>query len=124
MRQQALHRFVRLPARPFTILSPPAMPSNAQIDPLLNELFERSPLPPLEPGKTVYSTSLQTRIKSLQTAPVVKAALNLANDDIKGCHDIVEKMQGESTADCLHAILHRREGEPMVDSTAMIGALV
>lgn len=100
------------------------MPSNAHIDPLLSELFQRSPLPPLEPGKTVYSTSLQTRIKSLQTTPVVKAALNLANDDIKGCHDIVEKMQGESTADCLHAILHRREGEPMVDSAGMFGAFV
>jgi hypothetical protein len=124
MRQIAPHQLARLPARPFTTLSPPIMPGNAQIDPLLSELFERSPLPPLEPGKTVYSTSLQTRIKSLQTAPVVKAALNLANDDIKGCHDIVEKMQGESTADCLHAILHRREGELMVDSTAMIGSLV
>lgn len=124
MRQIASHRLARLPALPSTTLSPPAMPSNAHIDPLLSELFQRSPLPPLEPGKTVYSTSLQTRIKSLQTTPVVKAALNLANDDIKGCHDIVEKMQGESTADCLHAILHRREGEPMVDSAGMFGAFV
>jgi len=87
------------------------MTANQDLDEILSELLGRTTLPPLEPGKTIHSASLQIRIKSLDVAPVVKAALNLANDDIKGCHDIVEKTQGESTADVLHAILHRREGE-------------
>lgn len=87
------------------------MSPTLDLDPILADLLDRHPFPPLEPGKQVYSPTLKTRIQALDTKPVIKAALNLANDDIKGCHDIVEKTQGEPTADVLHAILHRREGE-------------
>jgi hypothetical protein len=82
------------------------------IESITSHLLTRQPLPPLEPGKTVFSLTMKQQIKHLETTELIKAALNLANDDIAGCHEIVEKMQGEKTADVLHAILHRREGEP------------
>ncbi|ORY32166.1 hypothetical protein BCR39DRAFT_524435 [Naematelia encephala] len=80
------------------------------IDSVQSKLFAR-PLPPLEPGKTVWDPALTSQISDLKAHQFVKAALHLANDDIKRCHDVTEKNQGDPTADVLHAVLHRREGD-------------
>lgn len=78
---------------------------------LANLLLSRDPLPPLEPGKTIYSEKVKQDIVALHCDPVIKASLHLANDDLDACHDIVEPLSHDSDASVLHAILHRREGE-------------
>lgn len=73
-------------------------------------LLARQPYPPLCP-KSVYDPSLTKDIKFLDASPLVRAVLHLANDDIEGCHVIVQDMEGQRTANLLHATLHRREGD-------------
>ncbi|KAK1921062.1 hypothetical protein DB88DRAFT_121391 [Papiliotrema laurentii] len=73
-------------------------------------LFAR-PLPPLEPGKTVYDRDLVKQISALKEHRFVIAALHLANDDIHHAHLIAQDSEGDPTADLLHATLHRREGD-------------
>jgi hypothetical protein len=73
-------------------------------------LLARQPYPPLCP-KSVYDPSLTQDIKTLDASPLVRAVLHLANDDIEGCHVIVQDMEGQRTANLLHATLHRREGD-------------
>lgn len=73
-------------------------------------LLARQPYPALCP-KSTYDPSLTREITSLDASPLVKAVLHLANDDIEGCHVIVQDMEGQRTANLLHATLHRREGD-------------
>jgi hypothetical protein len=77
---------------------------------IASTLFARQPYPPLCPKKA-YDPSLTTVISSLDAPSLVRAALHLANDDIEGCHVIVQDMEGQRTANLLHATLHRREGD-------------
>lgn len=77
---------------------------------IASALLSRQPYPPLCPKK-VYDPSLTKVIGSLDAPLLVRAALHLANDDIEGCHVIVQDMEGQRTANLLHATLHRREGD-------------
>ncbi|KAJ9110416.1 hypothetical protein QFC19_001541 [Naganishia cerealis] len=77
---------------------------------IASTLLARRPYPPLCP-KTVYDRSLTKTIQSLDAPLLVRAVLHLANDDIEGCHVIVQDMDGQRTANLLHATLHRREGD-------------
>ncbi|BEI88331.1 uncharacterized protein CcaverHIS019_0110490 [Cutaneotrichosporon cavernicola] len=74
------------------------------------QLFARD-LPPLEPEKP-WDATLKQHIAALPEHRYVVAALHLANDDIYACHDIVQVDEGEPTADLMHALVHRREGDP------------
>ncbi|BEJ17406.1 hypothetical protein CspHIS471_0608070 [Cutaneotrichosporon sp. HIS471] len=84
------------------------------------QLFARD-LPPLEP-KNVWDATLKQHIAALPEHRYVVAgklvvlslnpALHLANDDIYACHEIVQVDEGEPTADLMHALVHRREGDP------------
>lgn len=77
---------------------------------IASALLARQPYPPLCPKK-VYDPSLTKAISSLDAPLLAHAALHLANDDIEGCHVIVQDMEGQPTANLLHATLHRREGD-------------
>lgn len=69
-----------------------------------------------EPGQLVppgpWDPEFQKQIAALAPADLpqrcLQAALYLWNDDLWGCHDIVQKEEDESGA-LLHAVLHRRE---------------
>ena len=69
-----------------------------------------------EPGLLVpagpWDLDLQKQIQGLGPANpsqrCLQAALHLWNDDLWGCHDLVQKEEDEHGA-LLHAILHRRE---------------
>lgn len=88
-------------------------------------LLLRTPLPfllappPIDRSQRVSSTpwnqTLNEDIARLQKNPDIPlfaiAALHLLNDDIGSCHNIVDKHMGNSIADYLHYILHRREGD-------------
>ena len=76
---------------------------------IASTLLARQPYPPLCP-KSVYDPALTQTINDLDAAPLVTAVLHLANDDLEGCHVIVQEMEGQPTANLLHATLHRREG--------------
>jgi hypothetical protein len=80
---------------------------------IATQLLSREP-PPLCPSG-VHDKSAKAAIVNLKATPLVTAALHLANDDIDGCHDIVGDMNGE-TAKVLHATLHRREGETVIET--------
>jgi hypothetical protein len=115
----ALHR-ISIPARQLHTMSTDAIQA---------KLFARPP-PPLEP-KAPWDASLKPQIAALPEHRYVVAgaspppdqpttfgsrlrslaALHLANDDIYACHDIVQADEGEPTADLMHALLHRREGD-------------
>lgn len=77
---------------------------------IADRLLARDPLPPLKPGKLIYSQELKFQIASLNDPPLVKAALHLANDDVESCHDIAQDHNSPNGM-LLHAVLHRREGD-------------
>ncbi|WVW85200.1 hypothetical protein I302_107238 [Kwoniella bestiolae CBS 10118] len=85
-------------------------PSPKTTDEIASHLFARSP-PPLEPGTRVYAPELTKPIAGLKEHMYVIAALHLANDDIHHCHLIAQDNEGDTTANLLHATLHRREGD-------------
>ncbi|WWC90312.1 uncharacterized protein L201_005245 [Kwoniella dendrophila CBS 6074] len=80
-------------------------------DEVVSKIFARSTLPPLEPGTKVYAPELTKTIADLKEHEYVIAAIHLANDDIHHCHLIAQDHEGDSTANMLHATLHRREGD-------------
>lgn len=91
---------------------------------IVEALFGRSDLPPLEPGTKVYDQSLTKDIKnlkedkfviagectarplgqSLERASTDHTALHLANDDIESCHLIAQEYEGVSLI--LHYMYH------------------
>jgi hypothetical protein len=86
------------------------MGSNAPSAAIAELLFAREPRPPLSPGG-VYDSTLTARIDALAADPMSKAILHLLNDDLERAHAIAQSMEGDRTADYLHAIVHRREGD-------------
>jgi len=66
--------------------------------------------PPLTPKKA-YNGELTEEIDSLSAPEIVKAGLHLLNDDLESAHVIAQAMEGDSSADYWHAIVHRREGD-------------
>ncbi len=78
---------------------------------LAANLLSRSP-PPNIPTSQPHSSTLQSQIKSLPSSlPLTQAALHLANDDLKNCHEIVQNMEGDEMGKLLHQTMHRREGD-------------
>ncbi|KAK4690028.1 hypothetical protein P7C73_g40, partial [Tremellales sp. Uapishka_1] len=77
---------------------------------ILTKLRSR-PLPPLEPGTTVYAPDLTSTIATLPVSTYAIASMHLLNDDIHSCHLIAQDNEGVPTANLLHATLHRREGD-------------
>ncbi|KAI9634385.1 uncharacterized protein MKK02DRAFT_37916 [Dioszegia hungarica] len=84
--------------------------TGSDTDAIVKQLFDR-PLPPLEPGTTVYDKSLVDRIAKLPEHMFVVASLHLANDDIHRAHLIAQDNEGDATGNLLHATLHRREAD-------------
>lgn len=85
------------------------MPSQSTSGLVSRLLAPRASLPPLCP-KNVYQTALQSEIKALDAPDMLKASLHLANDDWEQAHLLAQDMEGDRTADLMHAIVHRREG--------------
>lgn len=95
------------------------------LDEIKTILLNRKPLPSLlapaladrskrvasEPWNLNIREQLYEMQKDSMIPLFVIATLHLFNDDIGSCHDIVEKHGGDDTADYLHYILHRREGD-------------
>jgi hypothetical protein len=86
------------------------MGSNARSAAIAELLLAREPPPPLSPGG-VYDSTLTARIDALAADEMNKALLHLLNDDLQRVHAIAQSMEGDRTADYLHAIVHRREGD-------------
>ena len=72
------------------------------------------PTPPLVPEKA-WDSSLTAQIaqaaKAAKTSIYVQAALHLLNDDLDNAHKLVQQNEGNQTADYLHMLVHRREGD-------------
>jgi len=79
-------------------------------DEIVDKLSHRSPLPPLLPT-AAFDPALRTEIDSLPAPALVRAVLHLMNDDLAHSHPIVQKLEGDPSADYCHAIIHRREGD-------------
>jgi hypothetical protein len=75
---------------------------------------ERTDTPPLLP-KRVYAPETTKAIKALyQNGTVshnVAALLHLLNDDLNSAHVLCQAHEDESTANYIHMIVHRREGD-------------
>ncbi|MEA1881092.1 MAG: hypothetical protein U9N31_01635 [Candidatus Marinimicrobia bacterium] len=72
-------------------------------------LLNHEPIPELVPVD-IWNFELTSHINNLDAVPLIKAGLHLLNDNIEGCHVIV---QDDSTPNgsYWHAILHRRESD-------------
>jgi hypothetical protein len=73
-------------------------------------LLAREPPPPLSPSG-VYDAALTSPIDELAIPPLSKATLHLLNDDLERSHELAQSSEGDRTADYLHSIVHRREGD-------------
>lgn len=78
--------------------------SSSTTDTIQAQLFARSDLPPLEPGKQVYDKSLTKDISALKEHPFVVSALHLANDDIHHAHLIAQDHEGVRRSDATGVI--------------------
>ena len=76
----------------------------------VTELLAGRERPALMP-QAVYRPELAPEIDSLSAPALVKAGLHLLNDDLGRAHVIAQSLEGNSTADYWHAIIHRREGD-------------
>jgi len=81
---------------------------------IADRLLSRPGAPPLLPGKP-FDAALADRIAGLardgSVSDCVAAALHLLNDDLDRAHALSQAHEGEQTADYLHQIVHRREGD-------------
>ncbi len=87
--------------------------SDSSFHPIMAALLSR-PTPPLVPAKP-WDLSLTAQIaqaaKSEKASDYVQAALHLMNDDLDTAHSLVQRHEGDQTADYLHMLVHRREGD-------------
>jgi hypothetical protein len=86
------------------------MVSNPRASSIAELLLGREPPPPLTPH-AIYDPSLTAQVDALDLPAMGKAALHLLNDDIDRGHALAQASEGEPTADYLHALVHRREGD-------------
>ena len=88
-------------------------PTDSPFHEIIATLLSR-PTPPLVPTKA-WDSSLTAQIakaaKAEKTSIYVQAALHLLNDDLDSAHNLVQKEEGNQTADYLHMLVHRREGD-------------
>jgi hypothetical protein len=73
-------------------------------------LLAREPPAPLAP-RAVYDPNLTPRIDALNAPDLCKTALHLLNDDFDRGHALAQASEGDPTADYLHGIVHRLEGD-------------
>lgn len=97
---------------PHTIQLPFGMTaSTSTLRSLSAALLARQPAPPLSPS-SVFDRDLSTQISACSEASeVTKAVLHLCNDDISNAHNLAQSHEESMTANLVHAILHRREGD-------------
>jgi len=86
------------------------MVANNPYSAIAARLLAREPPPPLSP-RGVYDAALTARIDELDVPALGKAALHLLNDDLERSHQLAQSSEGNRTADYLHSIVHRREGD-------------
>lgn len=90
----------------------PYTPDSALYD-TIDTLLSR-PLPPLVP-KAPWNAEMASAIDRVSAAenasPFITAALHLLNDDLERAHRLVQAREGDQTADYLHMLVHRREGD-------------
>ena len=69
--------------------------------------------PPLLPPGHAHSKPTTASIASLELHPTLEAALHILNHDLPSAHFLVRKMEAPPAVEgmCLHAILHRIEGD-------------
>ncbi|MES2463926.1 MAG: hypothetical protein V4671_25430 [Armatimonadota bacterium] len=72
------------------------------------------PLPSLVP-KAPWNAEITKEIEQASaaesTSAFVTAVLHLLNDDLDRAHQLVQAREGNPTADYLHMLVHRREGD-------------
>ena len=90
---------------------PPAHPAHALYETLTAARPGDAPLLPKQP----YNAALTPAIAGLQKAGdlsgVAAALLHLLNDDLPAAHALAQAGEGDATADYVHQIVHRREGD-------------
>jgi hypothetical protein len=86
------------------------MVANNPYSAIAARLLARDPPPPLSP-RGVYDAALTARIDELEIPALGKATLHLLNDDLERSHELAQSSEGNRTADYLHSIVHRREGD-------------
>lgn len=70
--------------------------------------------PPLVPkGRWSAETTaaIEEAVSAEAASPTILAALHLLNDDLERAHLPAQQYEGEQTADYLHLLVHRREGD-------------
>jgi hypothetical protein len=77
---------------------------------LKSRLLSRAPSPALLPSQP-YDAVTSADIEYLPAGELVKIGLHLLNDDLPRAHTLSQALEGESSADYWHAIIHRREGD-------------
>ncbi|BDI32995.1 hypothetical protein CCAX7_50460 [Capsulimonas corticalis] len=73
-------------------------------------LTGRDPAPELTPLQP-YDAVTAADIEYLAAPELVKIGLHLLNDDLPRAHTLAQSLEGDSSADYWHAIIHRREGD-------------
>lgn len=66
------------------------------------------PTAPWDPGMT---QAIEHAAAAENASSFVTAALHLLNDDLDNAHRLVQAQEGNQTADYLHMLVHRREGD-------------
>ena len=90
----------------------PYSPDSALHD-IITTLLSRpvAPLVPDSPWKSEMAAVIN-RVAAAEQVPVfVTATLHLLNDDLDRVHRLVQAQEGDQTADYLHMLVHRREGD-------------
>lgn len=90
---------------------PTEHPARALYDTLTTDRSDDSPLLPKRP----YRAELQEKVNALHrdgsVSYNVAALLHLLNDDLDSAHILCQAHEGDATANYIHQIVHRREGD-------------
>lgn len=87
--------------------------SDSALYDIITTLLAR-PLPPLVPGgpwRPEMAAAIDTASAAENASVFVTATLHLLNDDLDRAHVLVQARKGDQTADYLHMLVHRREGD-------------
>jgi hypothetical protein len=88
-------------------------PSDSVLYPIVDTLLSRPtpPLVPRAPWNAELAKTIDAAAKAEKASVFVTAALHLLNDDLHSTHTLVQAYEGNQTADYLHMLVHRREGD-------------
>ncbi len=94
-------------------LSNNPFPSGTQLHDVAETLLSRPVLPlvPKAPWKQELARDIEQAAAAEKASDFVTAALHLLNDDLPRAHQLVQAREGDQTADYLHMLVHRREGD-------------